>query len=79
MIREQLKQTITEAIIKAQTAGDLPAFDLPPFTVDHPRQAQMADYAVSVAMQLARSARLAPPVIAQRIAKHLALGNIASF
>ena len=79
MIREQLKQSITEAILKAQAAGDLPAFDLPPFTVDHPRQAQMADYAVSVAMQLARSARLAPPVIAQRIVKHLALGNIATF
>src|SRR6266542_6017353 len=78
MIREQLKRLITQAILDAQAAGDLPAFDVPAFSVDHPRQAQMGDYAVSVAMQLARLAKLPPPQIAQRIAKHLALDNTAT-
>jgi arginyl-tRNA synthetase len=78
MIREQLKRLITQAILDAQAAGDLPPFELPAFSVDHPRQAQMADYAASVAMQLARVARLPPPQIAQRIAKYLALDGAAS-
>ncbi|MCL5997270.1 MAG: arginine--tRNA ligase [Chloroflexi bacterium] len=79
MIREQLKRLITQAILDAQSVGDLPAFELPAFTLDHPRQAQMGDYAASVAMQLARVARMPPPQIAQRIAKHLALGNLATY
>ena len=78
MIREQLKRHITQAILDAQAAGDLPQAEIPAFTVDHPRQAQMADYAASVAMQMARVAKMPPPQIAQRIAKHLKLDEIAS-
>jgi arginyl-tRNA synthetase len=78
MIREQLKRHITQAILDAQAAGDLPQTEIPAFTVDHPRQAQMADYSASVAMQMARVAKLPPPQIAQRIAKHLKLDEIAS-
>ncbi len=78
MIRDQLKNHIAQAILDAQAAGDLPRFDLPVFTVDHPRQTQVADYAASVAMQLARPAKLAPLQIAQRIARNLRLDGIAS-
>ncbi|HEY3341067.1 MAG TPA: arginine--tRNA ligase [Anaerolineae bacterium] len=78
MIREQLKRHITQAILDAQAAGDLPQTEIPTFTVDHPRQAQMADYAASVAMQMARVAKMPPPQIAQRIARHLKLDGIAS-
>src|SRR5512141_294800 len=78
MIREQLKNLIAQAILDAQAAGDLSQFDTPALTVDRPRQAQMADYAVSVAMQLARVAKLAPPLIAQRIAKYLKLDSSAT-
>src|SRR5512143_1237158 len=78
MIRQQLARQVAQAIEKAQAAGDLPRFELPAFTIDHPRQAQMADYAASVAMQLARSAKLPPQQIAQQIAKHLVLDDTAS-
>ncbi|NJM42303.1 MAG: hypothetical protein HC853_16975 [Anaerolineae bacterium] len=71
MIRDHLKDLVVQAINHAQAAGDLPAFEIPPFSLDHPRQSGMGDYAVSVAMQLARIAKLPPPHIAQRIAKHL--------
>jgi arginyl-tRNA synthetase len=71
MIRDHLKDLVVQAIESAQAAGDLPAFEIPPFSLDHPRQSEMGDYAVSVAMQLARIARLPPPQIAQRIASHL--------
>jgi len=78
MVRDQLKALVTQAIQSAQSAGDLPPFDIPNFSLDHPRQSEMGDYAVSVAMQLARIARLPPPQIAQRIAKHLQLGEMAT-
>ncbi len=78
MIRDHLRHLVTQAIQSAQAGGDLPAFDIPSFTVEHPKQAGMGDYAVSVAMQLARAARLAPPQIAQKIAGHLQLGDMAS-
>jgi arginyl-tRNA synthetase len=78
MIREQLKRLVTQAIVAAQTAGDLPAFDLPDFNIDHPRQAQLGDYSASVAMQLARVAKLPPPEIARRIAQYLDLGGLAT-
>ncbi len=78
MIRDHLKQLVTQAIQAAQASGDLPGFDMPAFTIEHPKQAGMGDYAASVAMQLARAARMAPPQIAQKIADHLQLGDIAS-
>jgi arginyl-tRNA synthetase len=71
MLRDGLRTTVETAIKAAQTAGDLPAFDMPMFTVDRPRQAEHADHAVSVAMQLARVARMAPPKIAEVIARHI--------
>ena len=72
MIRDHIHAIVKQAIAAAQGAGALPAFDPPDFIVDHPRQADMGDYAVSVAMQLARVARMAPPKIAEAIARHVA-------
>ena len=78
MIRDHLRDLVVKAIESAQAADDLPAFELPPFNLEHPRQSEMGDYAVSIAMQLARIAKLPPPQIAQRIAKHLQLGDVAT-
>ncbi|MCW1968807.1 MAG: arginine--tRNA ligase [Anaerolineae bacterium] len=70
MIRDHIKHAIEHAIAAAQAAGDLPAFDIPAVNLAKPRP-DMGDYAASVAMQLARAAKMAPMAIAQRIAKHL--------
>lgn len=69
-MRDLLTQHICAAIEAAQAAGDLPALELPAFTLAHPRP-EMGDYAASIAMQLARPAKLAPQVIAERIAAQL--------
>lgn len=71
MIRDHLTTLVTQAIRDAQSAGDLPQFDLPSTVVEHPRQAEMGDYATSAAMQLARLAKMPPPKIAEIIAKRL--------
>jgi len=71
MIRDELRQLIEQAIKDAQEAGDLPGFDIPEVTVEHPREADHGDYATPVCLQMARLARMAPMKIAQ-----LALGHL---
>ena len=70
MIRDTLTRQVADAIAAAQAAGDLPQFSIPDIGLMHPRP-ELGDYACSVAMQLARIARLPPAQIAQRIAKHV--------
>jgi arginyl-tRNA synthetase len=71
MIRDEIHAAVGMALRAAQAAGDLPAFDVPEFGIERPRQTEMGDYSASVAMQLARVAKLAPPKIAAAIAKHV--------
>ncbi|MCS6848690.1 MAG: arginine--tRNA ligase [Anaerolineae bacterium] len=71
MIRDYLSKCVAEAIAKAQQAGELPDFPIPTITLEHPRQPEMGDYATSIAMQLARIAKMPPPKIAEIIAKRL--------
>ena len=70
MIRDILTRQVADAITAAQAAGDLPQFDVPEISLMRPRP-ELGDYACSVAMQLARIARLPPAQIAQRIARHV--------
>src|SRR5438045_6392354 len=71
MLKHELAALIGDAIQSAQASGALPAFDLLPVDVEHPREAAHGDYATSVAMKLARQAKLPPLKIAQAIAVHL--------
>lgn len=65
-----LAEKITQAIQNAQSAGDLPEFDIPEPPVTRPRQADHGDYATPAAMQLARLARMKPDAIAEAIVAH---------
>ncbi|MCC7355979.1 MAG: arginine--tRNA ligase [Anaerolineae bacterium] len=62
---------MTQAAQDAQRAGALPPFDLPPLSVERPKQASHGDYASAAALSLARPARKAPLQIAQAIAQHI--------
>ncbi|MGQ9908622.1 MAG: arginine--tRNA ligase [Candidatus Flexifilum sp.] len=70
LIPQELARLIAEAVAAAQTAGALPAFELPPVEVRTSRHAAQGDYSYA-AMPLARAARLAPLAIAERIRDHL--------
>ena len=67
MIRDDIILLIEKAIKKAQKKGDLPPFDLPEVTVDHPKDATRGDYASPVCMSMARLARMAPVQIAEKV------------
>lgn len=71
MIRHTIAELIHSAILAAQSAGDLPAFEIPVIEVSHPPRPEMGDYSSSLPLKLASVARRAPVQIAQTIAKHI--------
>jgi arginyl-tRNA synthetase len=70
LIPHEIAARMGDAIRAAQAASDLPAFDLPPIDIKPPKHAAQGDYAASVALALAKSAKLSPLEIANRILKH---------
>ncbi len=70
-IRESVIALIRAGFVAAQESGALPGFEVPPVTVERPRQEGHGDYATAAAMQVARLARMAPVRIAEAVAQHL--------
>ncbi|GAB4457421.1 MAG: arginine--tRNA ligase [Anaerolineae bacterium] len=67
------------AIADAQAAGALPAFDLPDaIPVNQSDNEARGDYAVPVALQLAKPAGMAPRTVAEAIAGHLPAADFVS-
>jgi arginyl-tRNA synthetase len=74
--RDRIAALVAEAARAAQSAGDLPPFDLPPVEVSRPKETGHGDYTTAVAMQSARQARQAPLAIAQALARHMPQADI---
>jgi arginyl-tRNA synthetase len=82
MVRDDIRQTIADALTAAQAAGRLPGFELPAIEVARPKQAEHGDYSSNVAMVVAAAIRktsaqtgatnVAPREIAQAIADFIA-------
>ncbi|UCC52961.1 MAG: arginine--tRNA ligase [Anaerolineaceae bacterium] len=70
-IHHDLAKKVQVAIERAQDNGSLPSFEIPEIRVERPRDPTHGDYATAIALQLARSARMAPIKIAQIIEDHL--------
>ena len=70
MIKQELERLISEAVRRAGEAGDLPAVAVPDVPLERPQRPEHGDYASSLALRLARSARMSPLEIAGIIAKH---------
>jgi arginyl-tRNA synthetase len=85
MVRDEIQSTIANALLAAQAAGRLPAFELPAIEIARPKQAEHGDYSSNVAMVAAAAARknaaetgaapIPPREIAQAIADHIAPGG----
>lgn len=84
MVRDNIKQTIANALLAAQDAGRLPAFELPGIEIARPKQADHGDYSSNVAMVVAAAIRksietggaaVQPREIAQAIADFIAPGG----
>ncbi|MFN8465556.1 MAG: arginine--tRNA ligase [Caldilineaceae bacterium] len=85
MVRDDIRQTIADALTAAQAAGRLPVFELPAIEIARPKQAEHGDYSSNVAMVVAAAIRKAsaqtgaanvpPREIAQAIADYIAPGG----
>ncbi len=85
MVRDDIRQTIADALTAAQAAGRLPDFELPAIEIARPKQAEHGDYSSNVAMVVAAAIRKAaaqtgatnvpPREIAQAIADYIASGG----
>jgi arginyl-tRNA synthetase len=71
VVREEIARLLREAAGSAQGSGLLPQVALPEVTVEPTQRAEHGDYATNLALRLARSARLAPPQIAQILVQSL--------
>ena len=73
MVKHELERLISEAVRKAQAAGDLPAVAVPDAPLERPQRPEHGDYASSLAMRLARLAGQSPMEIAKTAVKHMDL------
>ena len=71
MIKQEIEALITEAVSRAQEAGELPAVPVPEVAVERPQRPEHGDYASSLPLRLARAARMSPLDLAQAIARHI--------
>jgi arginyl-tRNA synthetase len=69
MIKPQIEELLRSAVRAAQDGGTIPAVALPDVQVERPQKPEHGDYASSLPLRLARTARMAPLEIAAAIAE----------
>lgn len=73
MARELLRRALSQALAKAQQAGDLPASLQVPVELQTPREARHGDFSTSLPMVVASEAGGQPRVVAQTLLRYLEL------
>ena len=68
---ETIEELVKQAIAAAQSAGDLPEFEVKELGVERPADTTNGDWSTTVAMRSARLAHMAPAKIAQAIVAHM--------
>ncbi len=82
MIRDQIRQIVTDAIASAQSAGHLPSIEFPPIEIQRPNQPEHGDYSSNVALLASSAIRKAsgqkanPRQIAQSIVDQMETGEL---
>jgi arginyl-tRNA synthetase len=67
MLKQTIAELLTNAILKAQKAGKIPAVTVPEVTMERPQKPEHGDYASSIPLKLARGVGMKPIVLAQEI------------
>lgn len=75
-IRESLEVVLHQALTSAVQAGELPLDEVPLPTLERPREEGHGDWACTVAMRLAKAARMNPRAIAQILVDNLPKNNL---
>ena len=75
---ETIEELVKQAIAAAQSAGDLPEFEVKELGVERPADTTNGDWSTTVAMRSARLAHMAPAKIAQAIVAHMPQSSAVS-
>jgi arginyl-tRNA synthetase len=70
-LSDEIAKLVGQAVLAAQEAGELPAFDVPQLVVERPQREEHGDYAATAGLQLAGLAHLPPLRIAEIVASRL--------
>ncbi len=73
-MKETVKNQIANALTQAKENGDLNFPEMPEIIVEEPKDEKLGDFATTLAMQLARSEKKSPKVIAETICGFLNKG-----
>ena len=70
-MKEKVKTQIANALAQAKEKGDLSLPEMPEVVVEEPKDEKLGDFATTLAMQLARSEKKSPKIIAEIICGYL--------
>lgn len=73
---KQLETLVREALHDAQTAGELPPFEVEDLGFERPADSKNGDWSTTVALRSAKLARRAPRAIADSIVNHLGTSDL---
>ena len=77
-MRSKIESILHEAIDEAIAAGELEIEAIPDAGVERPREKEHGDWATSIAMRLAKQAKMNPRAIAEIISSHIPVGDFIS-
>ncbi|MDO8672612.1 MAG: arginine--tRNA ligase, partial [Dehalococcoidia bacterium] len=75
-VKKQILDLLAAASQRAIALGELPPVSLAEATLERPQKPEYGDYASSIALKLARAARMKPLDIARVLINHLPAANI---
>jgi len=71
MLKKKLATCLQQAVIKAQQEGSLVTVTLPEVVIEHPQNPEHGDFASGLPLKLARTMKMPPLAIAEKIAEHI--------
>jgi arginyl-tRNA synthetase len=71
MLRQKLARCLQQAVLEAQQQGALASATLPEVLIEHPQNPEHGDFASGLPLKLARSMRMSPMAIAERVSEHI--------
>jgi len=73
MFKQKIADCLREAVAKAQQEGSLAPGTLPEIPIEHPQNPSHGDFASNLPLKLARTTRMPPLVIAEKILEKISL------
>jgi len=81
MVKKRLAACLQQAVIDAQREGNIVTAALPEVTIEHPQNPEHGDFASGLPLKLARTMKMPPLTIAERLVKHMSpppeIGKVA--